>query len=106
MPLSADLQTSFTSGGFTLEGAFGDLGSLLTAVGLPSLDLDVSVSLDVEGLGTDGITEVASGIGGNLASISGALPDLVDRAELRALFRDPLEDPRATYFDWVRRLSG
>jgi hypothetical protein len=29
----------------------------------------------------------------------------VDRAELRALFRDPLEDPRATYFDWVRRLS-
>ncbi|WNG36232.1 ChaN family lipoprotein [Archangium minus] len=31
--------------------------------------------------------------------------DQVDRAELRALFRDPLEDPRATYFDWVRRLS-
>ncbi|WPB73205.1 ChaN family lipoprotein [Archangium violaceum] len=29
----------------------------------------------------------------------------VERAELRALFRDPLEDPRATYFDWVRRLS-
>jgi uncharacterized iron-regulated protein len=32
--------------------------------------------------------------------------DQVDRAELRALFRNPLEDPRATYFDWVRRLSG
>jgi hypothetical protein len=31
--------------------------------------------------------------------------DRVDRAELRALFRHPLEDPRATYFDWVRRLS-
>ncbi|HEX8436174.1 ChaN family lipoprotein [Archangium sp.] len=31
--------------------------------------------------------------------------DQVARAELRALFRDPLEDPRATYFDWVRRLS-
>lgn len=29
----------------------------------------------------------------------------VDRAELRALFRNPLEDPRVTYFDWVRRLS-
>jgi hypothetical protein len=32
--------------------------------------------------------------------------DQVDRADLRALFREPLEDPRATYFDWVRRLSG
>ncbi len=32
--------------------------------------------------------------------------DQVDRADLRALFRNPLEDPRATYFDWVRRLSG
>jgi heme-binding uptake protein ChaN (Tiki superfamily) len=31
--------------------------------------------------------------------------DQVDRAELRALFREPLEDPRATYFEWVRRLS-
>jgi len=30
---------------------------------------------------------------------------LVDRAEVRALFRNPLEDPRLTYFDWVRRLS-
>ncbi|PTL77244.1 ChaN family lipoprotein [Vitiosangium sp. GDMCC 1.1324] len=31
--------------------------------------------------------------------------DQVDRADLRALFREPLEDPRATYFEWVRRLS-
>ncbi|MET0404167.1 MAG: ChaN family lipoprotein [Cystobacter sp.] len=30
----------------------------------------------------------------------------VDRAEVRALFRNPLEDPRATYFEWVRRLSA
>ncbi|EPX57347.1 hypothetical protein D187_007101 [Cystobacter fuscus DSM 2262] len=30
----------------------------------------------------------------------------VERAEVRALFRDPLEDPRATYFQWVRRLSA
>ncbi|MBM7115854.1 ChaN family lipoprotein [Archangium primigenium] len=29
----------------------------------------------------------------------------VDRAEVRALFRDPLEEPRQAYFDWVRRLS-
>jgi hypothetical protein len=76
MPLTADLQTSFTSGGFSLEGAFDDLGSLLTDVGLPSLDLDVSVSLDVQGLGTDGISEVVGSLGGNLASISGALPDV------------------------------
>jgi hypothetical protein len=31
--------------------------------------------------------------------------DRVDRAAIRALFRDPLQDPRATYFEWVRRLS-
>jgi Haem-binding uptake, Tiki superfamily, ChaN len=29
----------------------------------------------------------------------------VDWATLRALFRDPLEDPRAAYFAWVRRLG-
>jgi hypothetical protein len=29
----------------------------------------------------------------------------VDRAALRALFRDPFEDPRAAYFAWVRRLG-
>jgi hypothetical protein len=29
----------------------------------------------------------------------------VERADLRALFRDPFLDPRTTYFSWVRRLS-
>ncbi|MBX5480677.1 MAG: ChaN family lipoprotein [Myxococcaceae bacterium] len=30
----------------------------------------------------------------------------VRRAELRALFQDPLEDPRAVYFAWTRRFTG
>ncbi len=29
----------------------------------------------------------------------------VDRSEVRGLFRNPLEDPRATYFEWTNRLS-
>jgi uncharacterized iron-regulated protein len=31
--------------------------------------------------------------------------DRVAREDIRGLFRDPLEDPRATYFEWVHRLS-
>lgn len=30
----------------------------------------------------------------------------VEKADLRALFRDPFQDPRDTYFAWVRRLSA
>jgi hypothetical protein len=30
----------------------------------------------------------------------------VERADLRALFRDPFVDPRATYFTWARRLGA
>lgn len=30
----------------------------------------------------------------------------VDKRELRALFRDPFADPRARYFEWVRRLGA
>ncbi|SES72687.1 ChaN family lipoprotein [Stigmatella erecta] len=29
----------------------------------------------------------------------------VEKAEIRALFRDPLPDPRSTYFHWVHRLG-
>ena len=75
MALSADLQSSFTRGGFSLDAAFDDLGSLLTSVGLPQLNLDVSVSLDVEGLGGEAISELAAGLGGSLESIAGVLPN-------------------------------
>jgi hypothetical protein len=30
----------------------------------------------------------------------------VERAEVRALFRDPLDAPQALYLAWVRRLAG
>jgi len=75
MALSADLQSSFSRGGFSLDAAFHDLGSLLASAGLPQLDLDVSVSLDVEGLGGEGISELAASLGGSLESIAGVLPD-------------------------------
>jgi heme-binding uptake protein ChaN (Tiki superfamily) len=29
----------------------------------------------------------------------------VEKADIRALFRDPLQDPRGSYFHWVRRLG-
>jgi hypothetical protein len=29
----------------------------------------------------------------------------VEKADIRALFRDPLSDPRSTYFHWVQRLA-
>lgn len=76
MTLSADLESSFGADGFTLDAAFADLEALLTGVGLPTLDLQVNLTLDIDGLGTDQITSVVAGLGGNLASIGAALPDL------------------------------
>ncbi|HEY5981719.1 MAG TPA: hypothetical protein VIT41_18995 [Microlunatus sp.] len=76
MTLSADLEAAFGANGFSLDAAFDDLGSLLTGVGLPQLDLRVDISLDVQGLGTDQIGAVVDGLGGNLSTIGAALPDI------------------------------
>lgn len=76
MTLSADLESSFGANGFSLDAAFDDLGNLLTSVGLPSLDLHMGVSLNVEGLGTDQISGVVDALEGHLASITTALPDV------------------------------
>lgn len=76
MTLSAELETSFTADGFDLSSAFGGLGTLLTSVGLPSLDIDVAVSLSVDGVGTDGIAGSLADLIDGLGSITGGLPDL------------------------------
>jgi hypothetical protein len=76
MPVSADLEASFTAGGFDLTTAFSDLAALFTDVDLPGLDLDVSVSLTVEGVGTDAITEVLDTVTGGLGNITAGLPDV------------------------------
>jgi len=74
--LSADLEAGFTADGFDLAAAFGDLGDVLGAVGLPSLDIDISVSLAVDGLGTDRIAGALASLTGGLDTIVGGLPDL------------------------------
>ena len=76
MALTAELQASFGDGGFSLSSTFDGLSSLLSDIDLPGLEIDISLSADVEGLGTAEITEVLGGVTGGLASIVAALPDL------------------------------
>ncbi len=76
MALSASLEASFTAGGFDLGAAIAGLGTLLTDVQLPGLDIDVSVSLDVGGVGTGGVTEALASITGGLDGIVAGLPDV------------------------------
>jgi len=76
MALTAELEASFTADGFDLASAFADLGALFGDVDLPGLDIDISVSVGVDGLGTGGISGSLGGVIGGLDSIVAGLPDL------------------------------
>jgi hypothetical protein len=100
--LSADLDASFTAGGFDLGAAFGDLAGIFGSVGLPTLDLDVSVSVSVDGLGTGGVASALGSAFGGLDQLTGGLPDVTSLlGPLEAALRLP-ELVAAFDFDALR----